>query len=44
MPQGPGTYGSKRGRPAKKRKKIPGYSGGGMKRSAKTSKRIIRKK
>tara|TARA_R110002020_G_scaffold252258_3_gene466091 strand:- start:7275 stop:7433 length:159 start_codon:yes stop_codon:yes gene_type:complete len=31
MPMGPGTYGSKVGRP-KKKKKIPGYAGGGLKK------------
>ena len=29
MPRGPGTYGSKRGRPPKK-KKLPAYAGGGL--------------
>jgi hypothetical protein len=37
MPQGPGTYGSKRGRPPKK-KRVMGYKSGGMKRSATDSK------
>ena len=32
MPRGPGTYGSKRGRPPKKRKEIPAYGGGGLKK------------
>ena len=32
MPRGPGTYGSKRGRPPKKDKKVRGYKAGGMKK------------
>ena len=30
MPKGPGTYGSKKGRPPKKKKVIPGYGHGGL--------------
>ena len=30
MPKGPGTYGSKKGRPPKKKKKIKKMMGGGM--------------
>ena len=33
MPRGPGTYGSKRGRPPKKKSKVMGYKAGGMKKS-----------
>ena len=32
MPRGPGTYGSKRGRPPKKGKRVMGYKAGGMKK------------
>jgi|TARA_R110000751_G_scaffold78307_1_gene157983 hypothetical protein len=32
MPKGPGTYGSKRGRPPKKNEKVMGYKAGGMKK------------
>jgi hypothetical protein len=41
MPRGPGTYGSKRGRPPKK-EKIVGYKTGGMKK--KLRKPVPRKK
>jgi hypothetical protein len=30
MPRGAGTYGSKRGRPPKKKDKLPKYGGGGL--------------
>jgi hypothetical protein len=42
MPRGPGTYGSKRGRPPKKQEKIIGYKAGGMKK--KPRKPVPRKK
>jgi hypothetical protein len=38
MPHGPGTYGSKRGRP---KKKLPKYGGGGLyKKKPKTKKKM----
>tara|TARA_R110002020_G_scaffold62872_5_gene167706 strand:+ start:359 stop:496 length:138 start_codon:yes stop_codon:yes gene_type:complete len=44
MPMGPGTYGSKVGRPKKKKvlnlkKKIPAYSGGGLNKTKKRKKK-----
>jgi len=43
MPMGPGTYGSKRGRPPKK-KKMPKFSGGGSYGGKKTAKKKTKSK
>jgi len=42
MPMGPGTYGSKRGRPSKK--KMPKFGGGGSYGGTKTAKKKTKSK
>jgi|ETNvirnome_2_300_1030623.scaffolds.fasta_scaffold01138_10 hypothetical protein len=42
MPRGPGTYGTKVGRP-KKKKTVPAYGGGGMHRAKKLQRKPSKK-
>ena len=40
MPKGPGTYGSKKGRPPKKKKSVRGYGHGGLVKKKSSKKKM----